>query len=71
MVSVNVTKDVEDIMLQFNGVNWSSVASQAISKKAQELAFLKHFSSESELTEDDAIELGHKVNKTVAKKYRS
>jgi len=52
-------------------VSKSSIVNQDVSKKAQELAFFKHFASESELTEDDAIELGHKVNKTVAKKYRS
>lgn len=69
-VSISVPEDVKDVMDKFKGIDWSRVARLAISKKAKELAFLKYFASESELTEQDALELGGKVNKAVSKKYR-
>ena len=69
-VSVSVPEDIKQIMDEFKGVDWSRVAKLAISKKAKELAFLKYFASESELTEQDILKFGRDVNKAVSKKYR-
>jgi len=69
-VLISVPEDVKELMDKFKGIDWSRVARVAISKKAKQLAFLKYFASESELTEQDALELGEKVNKEVSKKYR-
>lgn len=69
-VTVSVPEDVKQIMEEFKGIDWSRVAKLAILNKAKQLAFLKYFSSESELTEQDALELGREVNKAVSKKYR-
>ncbi|MBU1204157.1 MAG: hypothetical protein KKG60_03770 [Nanoarchaeota archaeon] len=69
-ISVSIPQDVKEIMNQSKLINWSKVVRIAILKKAHELAFLKSFASESELTEKDALELGKKVNKEVSKKYR-
>lgn len=69
-LSISIPEDVKEVMDKFNGVDWSRVARLAISNKAKQLAFLKYFASESELTTQDALDLGRKVNKAVAEKYR-
>lgn len=57
-------------MDQFPEINWSEVARCAIKEKVADLTLLKEFTSKSELTEKDALELGRKVNKALAKRYR-
>ena len=69
-LSVAVPEDVKEIMDKFKTVDWNRVARLAISEKAKQLSFLKYFASESELTEQDTLELGKKVNKEVSKRYR-
>ncbi|MEK0336575.1 MAG: hypothetical protein QQN41_03970 [Nitrosopumilus sp.] len=69
-LKLHIPEDVKEVMDKFKTVDWSRVARLAISRKAKQLAFLKHFASESDLTEQDALELGRKVNKEVSKKFR-
>ncbi len=69
-ISVSVPEDVKELMDKFKSVDWSRVARLAILSKAKQLAFLKYFTSESELTEQDALGLGRKANKAVSQKYR-
>jgi hypothetical protein len=53
----------------FPEINWSEVARQAIAQKLRDLRFLKRMKSESTLTEEDAVALGRKVNRALAKRY--
>jgi len=46
------------------------VAREAIKEKALQLAVLKSIASKSKLTEKDTLELGRKINKGLAKRYR-
>jgi len=57
-------------MDQFPEINWSEVARKAFREKVEDLKLLKEFTSKSELTEKDALELGRKVNKALSKRYR-
>ncbi|MBI2971409.1 MAG: hypothetical protein HYY37_03270 [Candidatus Aenigmarchaeota archaeon] len=57
-------------MDEFPEINWSEVARQAFAQKLRDLEFLREFKSKSTLTEHDALELGRKVNKGVAKRLR-
>lgn len=50
-------------------INWSEIARQAILKKIDELAFVKEFTRDSTMTEEDAEKLGRQLNKKVAKRY--
>ncbi|MBI3050843.1 hypothetical protein HYY74_00110 [Candidatus Woesearchaeota archaeon] len=68
-LKLKIPEDVKLVMDQFKTVDWSSVARSAIVRKAEQLAFLKHFSSDSTLTEEEALELGRKVSRTVSRKY--
>jgi hypothetical protein len=67
-VSVSVDEDTRKKMSLFGFVNWSEVARQAFAKKILELEFLEKFTSDSDMTEKDALLLGAKVNQSLAKK---
>jgi len=67
-VSVSINDDIRQKMLQFGFVNWSEVARQAFSKKITELEVLEKFTSDSDMTEKDALRLGAKVNSNLAKR---
>lgn len=62
----------EDLRLEMEKIpiDWSKVARDAIRKKALRWARLKDRISKSELTEEDALELGRKVNRSLAERYR-
>ena len=51
-------------------VDWSKVARDAIREKAIKWAKLKEAISKSKLTEEDALELGRKVSRGLAERYR-
>jgi hypothetical protein len=51
-------------------IDWSALTRDLLKKKVDELSELKSIVSKSKLTEEDALELGRKVNKSLAKKFR-
>ncbi len=69
LVTVSVPTELKQDMDRFSEINWSEVARQAFLQKVQDLKFLIEFKSKSKLTEKDALELGRKVNASLAKKY--
>lgn len=69
-VTMSVPEDLKKKMDEFPEINWSEVARGAIREKVKKLDFMKYFSSESELTEEDAKRLGKEVSKAVAKKFK-
>ncbi len=69
-MTLAVPKELKNLMDQFPEINWSEVARKAFREKVEDLKFLKEFTSKSELTEEDALELGRKVNKSLSKRYR-
>lgn len=71
MTSINLTipQDLKKRMEQFRDINWSEIASNAILKKIEDLEFLDRFTSESEIDDTLAIELGGEVSKNVSKRH--
>ena len=69
-MTLSIPKELKDQMDQFPEINWSEVARIAIRDKIADLNLLKEFTSKSELTEEDALELGRKVSKALSKRYR-
>lgn len=68
-LTLAVPKEMKSEMDAFPEINWSEVARQAIARKLRDLRFLRKLRSESDLTEEDAIDLGRKVNRALAKRY--
>ncbi len=71
MVSITlaVPQELKKEMDQNKMINWSEVARVAIRQRLLMLRKFKEFTKNSTFTEEDALELGRKVNKAVAKKY--
>jgi hypothetical protein len=68
-MTLAVPKELKHEMDDFPEINWSEVARAAFKRKIDALRIIKEFTSDSELTEQDAIELGRKVNKALRKRY--
>ncbi len=69
-VTLSVPEEIKHKMEKFPEMNWSEVARQAFMQKIKDLEFLKKFTSDSTLTEDDALKLGRELNKNLAKRYK-
>lgn len=73
MVSITLSVPVElkKEMDAHPELNWSEVARQAIRDKLVLLKRMDALLAGSKLSEEDALELGRKVNKAVAKKFKA
>ena len=69
-MTLAVPSELKDKMEKFPEMNWSEVARQAFTQRIKDLEFLKKFKSDSTLTEEDALRLGRKLNKNLAKRYK-
>lgn len=68
-MTLAVPPDLKKEMDKFPVINWSEVARQAFAEKVGELELLKEITAKSKLTEKDAIEIGRKVNKGIARRH--
>jgi len=73
MVSMTLAIPIElkKEMELYPEINWSVVARTAIQRKIKILREMDKILAKSELTEEDALELGRKVSKKVAKRFES
>ena len=69
-VTLSMPEELKKEMDFFIDVNWSAVAREAIKNKILLLRKFREFTRNSALTEADALELGRKVNKSLALRYR-
>ncbi len=69
----NMTLAIPDalmsMMKKHKEIKWSEVAREALAEKAEELKIMDQILSKSKLTEKDAIEIGRKINKNIAKRH--
>ena len=68
-MTLALPSELKEKMDEFPEMNWSEVARQAFKHKVEDLEILQKFARKSRLTEKDALELGKKVNKGLAKRY--
>ena len=73
MVSITlaVPEELKSEMDKHPEMNWSEIARQAIREKLAILKRMDTLLAKSKLTEKDAMDIGKKVNKSVAKKFLS
>lgn len=69
-ITLAVPDDLKREMEQFKEMNWSEVARSAIKEKISQLSILKSITSRSKLTDQDALDLGKKINKSLHAKYQ-
>ena len=70
-MTLALPEDLYEIMQKHKEIKWSEIARQAIWDKARKLELMDKILSKSKLTEEDALEMGRKVNKQVAKRHRA
>ena len=73
MVSLTlaIPDELKEEMEIFPEINWSVIAREAIKKRLMILKRIKEFSKDSDLTEQDAIELGRRINQSGSKLWKS
>lgn len=67
-MTLSIPKELKDLMEKHPEINWSEVARQSFREKVKDLEFLEEFKSKSDLTEEEALELGKKVNESLRKR---
>jgi len=69
-MTLAVPKELKKNMEIFPEMNWSEVARQAFKRKLHDLELLKNFTSESNITDEDALKWGREVSKKVSQRLR-
>jgi len=69
-ITLSVPEDLKHEMDALPEINWSAVAREAIRIKVAEIALFRSIVSKSKLTEEDVLELGSKINKGLAERYK-
>jgi hypothetical protein len=68
-LTLSVNEELKAKMDAHPEMNWSEVARRAITERIEDLEFMKKITEKSKLTEKDALELGRKVNKGMARRF--
>ena len=66
---IRIPEDLKMKMEKF-GVDWSPIIRRMIEDEIRNLAKIEEIISKSRMTEEDALELGKKINKLVAERFR-
>lgn len=70
-ITLSVPEEIKEVMNKHPEMNWSEVARQAFKEKAAQLELLNAIASKSKLTEQDALEIGRKIKKSMwEKRYK-
>ena len=68
-ITLAVSEDIKKEMEKFPEINWSVIAREAIKRRIVMLRKFREFTKDSELTEEDTISLGRKLNKSLKKRH--
>lgn len=69
-VTLSVPDEMKAEMDEHPEINWSEVARQSIERKLAELRLLETFKAESDLTEEEAVELGRELKAQMRERYQ-
>lgn len=67
-ITLTVTEEMYVEMKRHKELKWSDIARQAFKKKLYEIELMEKLLSESELTEEDAEAIGHKIKHEIRKR---
>ncbi len=70
-LTLSIPNELKEMMEKFPEINWSEVARDSIKKKIAQLNFLKGFRMDSEITPEDALNLGKEISELLLKRYKS
>jgi predicted transcriptional regulator len=69
-MTIRVPDDLKQSLDEHPEINWSEVARQSMREYLYRLNVADEIASQSELTEDDAVELSEAVKHDIAEHYR-
>lgn len=70
-ITISVSEELYSTIKKHKQIRWSEVARRAMQIYAKKLAMLDKLLEDSEMTEEDAIELGKKIKHGMAKRHTS
>ena len=68
-VSVRIPQDLKNSMDDHQEINWSEIAREAFRKELKKIELANSITSKSELTAEDAEEIGEKVKEGIAERH--
>ena len=68
-MTLAVPEELRTIMQRHKEIKWSEVAREALWNQAKKIELMDKLLSKRTLTEKDALEIGRKINKAVAKRH--
>ena len=68
-LTLAVPEELHSIMEKHKEIKWTEVARQAMWEKARKLELIEKLLAKSELIEQDAELIGHKIKKGIAKRH--
>ncbi|MBI4174904.1 MAG: hypothetical protein HY517_04630 [Candidatus Aenigmarchaeota archaeon] len=68
-MTLAIPEDLKKIMDRYSDVRWSEVARKAMWEKARKLELMDALTANSEMTEEDAERIGHKIKHGIAKRH--
>jgi metal-responsive CopG/Arc/MetJ family transcriptional regulator len=69
-ITLSIPDDLMKEMGRTKEINWSELAREAIRMKVIQLQMLRSITARSSLSEEDAMELGRRINKSLDQRYR-
>ena len=68
-MTLAIPEELHKIIKRHKEIKWTEIARQAMWEQARKLELMDNLLSKSELTEEDALELGRKIRREIAKKH--
>jgi len=68
-LTLAVPEDLHQIMEKHKEIKWTEVARQAMWEKARKLELIDKLLAKSEMTEQEAEEIGHRIKHGIAKRH--
>jgi predicted CopG family antitoxin len=68
-ITISVSEELYKTIKHHRQVRWSEVARRAMADYAKKLSILDKLTAKSELTEEDAIRIGRKIKRGMAKRH--
>ena len=70
-ITLSVPEELKREMDKSKFINWSEVAREAIRQRIAQLVILNAIAAKSKLTEEDVLEIGRKIKKSMWKRYKA
>ena len=68
-MTLSIPEDLHRKMKHHTELKWSDIARQAFEKKVEELELTEKLLAKSELTEEDAERIGHRIKHKMRKRF--